>query len=76
MRATKIISGRHILRQMNELKAQGWTTLWSGNGQLCLQAPLPGTVATPAATHSPACCADRRSAHQKRRRLAGEAGPV
>lgn len=38
---TKTISGRHLLRQYNELKALGYTTLWTGEGKICLQAPPP-----------------------------------
>ena len=36
---TVTISGRGILRQYNALRAQGYTTAWSGNGQICLKAP-------------------------------------
>ena len=39
---TRIISGRNLLRQYNELKAAGWTTVWAGNGRICLRAPEPG----------------------------------
>ena len=42
MPETKIIFGRNLLRQYNELKAAGWTTVWAGNGRICLRAPEPG----------------------------------
>lgn len=41
-RDTKTISGRNILLQMNDLKAQGYTTLWAGDGRLCMEAPAVG----------------------------------
>lgn len=36
-------AGRNFLREYNELKAQGYTTLWVGEGRCCLQAPALGT---------------------------------
>lgn len=42
-RETKTITmGPDFLRQRNELAAQGYTRLWAGNGQLCMEAPEPG----------------------------------
>ena len=34
-----IISGRHILRQYNELRAQGYTRVWTGEGKICMRPP-------------------------------------
>ncbi len=35
-----IIYGRNLLRQYNELKALGYATLWTGEGSICMQAPV------------------------------------
>lgn len=43
-RDTKTIRlGPNFLRERNELEAQGYTRLWAGEGQLCMEAPEPGT---------------------------------
>lgn len=44
IRQTKTISGRNILREMNELREQGYTRLWAGNGQICMEAPATQVV--------------------------------
>ena len=32
-----IISGPHLLRKYNELRALGYTVVWRGNGQIAMQ---------------------------------------
>ncbi len=36
---TKTIQCPNLLRQYNELRAQGYVTLWSGEGKICMQSP-------------------------------------
>ena len=41
---TVTISAPHLLRKYNELRAQGYVTLWSGEGRICLRPPATGEV--------------------------------
>lgn len=45
-RKTVTITGPHILRKYNELKDKGYTTLWTGEGKICLTAPEHPTAKT------------------------------
>ncbi len=36
---TVVIWGQHLLRQYNELRGQGWTRVWSGEGRICMRPP-------------------------------------
>lgn len=39
IRKTVTISGPGLLAKYNALKARGYTTLWVGEGRMCLEAP-------------------------------------
>lgn len=39
IRTTQALSGKNMLRDYNHLKSQGYTRLWAGNGQICMEEP-------------------------------------